>query len=160
MANKKPFIANKNHFYIFGGIFLCLVTLILCLNTGIVARYASTPFTYVFGTLSYVVYIAVNLLGLRFIFAKKLLKIKLNIYFFATLVLLVAGIILFAHFVSLNYLADGGQYLALSTNAELKTINFADCYGTIFDGVQGGYFNVTSLGLSLIRLPLVLSAIS
>ena len=147
MANKKPFIANKNHFYIFGGIFLCLVTLILCLNTGIVARYASTPFTYVFGTLSYVVYIAVNLLGLRFIFAKKLLKIKLNIYFFATLVLLVAGIILFAHFVSLNYLADGGQYLALSTNAELKTINFADCYGTIFDGVQGGYFNVTSLGL-------------
>ena len=76
MANKKPFIANRNHFYIFTGIFLCLITLILCLNTGIVARYASTPFTYAFGSLAYLLYVAANILGLRLIFAKRFFKVK------------------------------------------------------------------------------------
>ena len=147
MANKKPFIANRNHFYIFTGIFLCLITLILCLNTGIVARYVSTPFTYAFGSLAYVLYIAINLLGLRLIFVKKFLKIKLNVYFFGTLILIVAGFMFYAHFASLNYLANEGKYLALSTNNELKTVNFADCYRSIFDGVQGGYYEVISLGL-------------
>ena len=80
MKNKKPFVANKNHFYIFGGIMMCLVAVILCLNTGPVARYAAFPFVYAFGALSYALFIAVAALGLRFIFAKKFIKIKLNIY--------------------------------------------------------------------------------
>ena len=70
MANKKPFVANKNHFYIFVGIAMCLITVILCLNTGPVARYAAFPFVYAFGALSYALFIAVAALGLRFIFAK------------------------------------------------------------------------------------------
>ena len=147
MAERKPFVANRNHFFVFGGIFLCLLTLILCLNTGPVARVLSTPFTYAFGSLSYLFYIAINLLGIRLIFVKKFVKIRFNVYFFASLVLVVAGIIYFAHFVSLNYLSAYGEYVALSDNETLKTVNFASCYQSIFDGVNGGYFSVTSLGL-------------
>ena len=147
MKERKPFVANKNHFYIFIGIFLCLLTLILCLNTGPVARVLSTPFTFVFGSLSYLIYIAFNLLGLRFIFVKKLVKIKINVYFFASLILVVAGTMFFAHFVSLNYLKDNAQYLALSNNETLKTVNFMECYTGIFDHVTGGYWQAISLGL-------------
>ena len=147
MAERKPFVANKNHFFIFGGVFLCLLTLILCLNTGPVARVLSTPFTYAFGSLSYLLYIAINLLGIRFIFVKKLLKIRLNVYFFATLVLFISGSIFYAHFTSLYHLSANNQYLALSDNETLKTVNFANCYQSIFDEVNGGYFQVTSLGL-------------
>ena len=132
MANKKPFVANKNHFYIFVGIAMCLITVILCLNTGPVARYASTPFTYAFGTLSYLLYIAFAALGLRFIFAKKFIKVKLNIYFFATLILLVAAFIFYAHFTAASILPKG-EYLALSENTELKTHHFGDWYATFFD---------------------------
>ena len=132
MKNKKPFVANKNHFYIFIGIAMCLITLILCLNTGFIARYASTPFTYAFGTVSYLIYIAVAVLGLRFIFVKKFFKIKINIYFFATLILLTAGLIFYAHFTATSVLPKG-EYLALSDNTELKAHHFATWYGGFFN---------------------------
>ena len=79
MATKKPFVANKNHFFIFFGLFLCLFTLILCLNTGIVARIVSTPFTYALGSVSYLLYIAINIIGLRFIFVRKFFKVRFNV---------------------------------------------------------------------------------
>ena len=41
------------------------------LNIGYVARYVSTPFIYALGSASYLLYIALNLLGLRLIFVKK-----------------------------------------------------------------------------------------
>ena len=141
MADKKPFIANKNHFFIFFGIFLCLFTLILCLNTGIVARIVSTPFTYALGSLSYLFYIVVNIIGLRMIFAKKFIKIKLGTFFFGTLFILASGIMLYAHFASLDYLKDG--YLALSDNAELKTKNYLEVYNGIFNEVTGNYYEIT-----------------
>ncbi len=146
MANKKPFVANKNHFYIFIGIAMCLITVILCLNTGPVARYAAFPFVYAFGALSYVLFIVVAALGLRLIFAKKFIKIKLNIYFLATLILLVAGFMFFAHFQSMASL-NQGEYLALSTNAELKTYNFRDWYNAYFDNRYFDFVERPILGL-------------
>ena len=145
MKNKKPFVANKNHFYIFTGIAMCLISVILCLNTGPAARYAAFPFVYAFGALSYALFIAVAALGLRFIFAKKFIKIKLNIYFFATLILLIAGFMFYAHFQSIFEL--NGEYLALSTNNELKTQDFRTWYGAYFGNEYFDFINTPILGL-------------
>ena len=146
MANKKPFVANKNHFYIFVGIAMCLITVILCLNTGPVARYAAFPFVYAFGALSYALFIAVAALGLRFIFAKKFIKIKFNIYFFASLILIVAGFMFYAHFQSMVALNEG-EYLALSTNTELKTYDFREWYSSYFDNRYFDFVQYPILGL-------------
>ena len=145
MAEKKAFVANKNHFFIFTGLFLCIFTLILCLNTTVGAHYVSTPFVYAFGSVAYIVYIAIILLGLRLIFVKKFIKIKLNVYFFGTLLILTAGIMLYAHFMSLNHLADEGKSLALATNNELKTVRFDDCYREIFKGFKEDYNSIKTL---------------
>ena len=147
MKEKKPFVANKNHFFIFFGLFLCLFSVILCLNVGPVARVLSTPFTYAFGSLSYLLYLAVNLLGLRFIFAKKILKIKFNIYFFASVILFIAASMFFAHFVMMNVLGDK-QFIALSSNAEKGTINFLEAFNDkCINAIEGGYSKIQFLAL-------------
>ena len=145
MKEKKPFVANKNHFYIFIGLFLCLFSDVLILNTGIVARVLSTPFTFVFGSLSYVLYLAVNIFGLRLIFVKKLIKIRFNSYFLASIILYVAISMFFAHFVSTA--VANGQFLALTNNEETHAVNFLEAYKSVFDNVKGGYSTVTSLML-------------
>ena len=75
MPNKKPFIANKNHYFIFVGLFLVLITLILGLNIGPIARVLSTPFTYALGSVAYLVYAVFLILGLYFIDENNLQKI-------------------------------------------------------------------------------------
>ena len=145
MNEKKPFVANKNHFYIFFGLFLCLLSIILCLNNRYVARVLSTPFTYAFGSLAYLLYIAANILGLRLIFAKRFFKVKINVYILASILVLVAATMFFTHFVSLNYLKD--QYVALASNTDNKTVNFLEAYNAIFDSIQGGYYSPVFLSL-------------
>ena len=141
MPKKKPFVANKNHYFVFIGLFLCLITLILCLNTGPVARVLSTPFTYALGSCSYLVYIAFNLLGLRFIFVRKLLKIKINVYFFGILLLLTAGIIFYAHFTSIFTLGEG-RYLVMAEGDN----NFFSWYNSVMY-FEGYWTNYAPLGL-------------
>ena len=131
MKEKKPFVANQKHFYIFFGLFLCLASLILCLNNGIVARFLSTPFTYAFGSLAYLFYISINLLGLRLIFVKKFFKIKINVYIIASILLFVAAVIFFTHFVSINHLGEG-HYLALASD-DKGALNFVDCLNSVFE---------------------------
>ena len=143
MKEKKPFVANKNHFYLFFGLFLCLFSVVLCLNTYIVARALSTPFTYAFGALSYLLYLAINVLGLRLIFIKKALKIKFNIYFLASLIMFIAASMFYAHFVLVN----SGQFIALATDTEKGTVNFFDAYNSLFSQVKNGYWNETFLSL-------------
>ena len=145
MKEKRPFAANKNHFYVFIGLFLCLFSVILVLNTGVVARVLSTPFTFIFGSLSYFLYISVNVLGLRLIFAKKGVKVKFNSYFLASLILFISISMFFAHFVSVN--SFGGSYLAFVTNGEAHTINFFEAYRKVFDNIQGSYLWTNSLML-------------
>ncbi len=151
MKEKKPFVANKNHFFIFIGLLLCLFALILCLNTSIGAHYVSTPFVFTFGSLSYALYILIILFGLRMIFAKKLFKIKIGVYFFGTLFLLVAGFMLYAHFVTLNELG-GGKFVALSANEEIKSVNFLDVYNAIFNNFKANYNE--NMTLSPVMYPL------
>ena len=146
MKEKKPFVANKNHFYIFFGLFLCLFSVVLCLNTYIVARVLSTPFTYVFGSLSYLLYLAVNLLGLRLIFVKKFLKIRFNIYVLASLILFVAASMFYAHFVLVN----NGQFVTLITDTGKGTTSFIEAYHNIYNFQTANgetYWNITFLSL-------------
>ncbi len=143
MKEKKPFVANKNHFYIFSGLLLCLLSVILCLNTGIVARYASTPFTYAFGSVSYLIYLALNVIGLRLIFAKKFFKIKFNIFLLASIVLINAGALFYAHFTAI----DKNLFITLSDNTETGSISAFNAYNDIFNQVDGGYYKVTFLAL-------------
>ena len=137
MKEKKPFTANKNHFYVFIGLFLCLFSIILVLNTGVVARVLSTPFTFVFGSLSYFLYVAINILGLRLIFAKKGIKLKFNSYFLASLLLYVSISMFFTHFAVTA--GRGGFTLGMVTSQEAQTINFFEAYAGVFDQVEGGY---------------------
>ena len=130
MKEKKPFVANRNHFYLFFGLFLCLSSIVLCLNTWIIARILSTPFTYAFGAVSYLIYLAMNLLGLRLIFIKKFLKIKINTYFFATILLLISMTMFFTHFIIINHLPKD-SFIALSN--EEDTLNFLETYHALFN---------------------------
>ena len=145
MKEKKPFVANKNHFYVFIGLFLCLLSVILVLNTGVVARVLSTPFTFVFGSLSYFLYIAVNVLGLRLIFAKKGIKIKFSSYLLASLILFISLSMFFTHFAVT--VGRGGFTLGMVTSQEAQTINFFEAYVGVFDQVEGGYLWTSSLML-------------
>ena len=139
MKEKKPFVANKNHFYVFFGLFLCLLSIILVLNTGPVARVLSTPFTFAFGSLSYFIYLGINVLGLRLVFAKKFFKLRFNSYFFATIILLVAIIMLFAHFVIINDTRVGSVHFS----------NVMESYNGVYDLVdaKGGYMSISTLML-------------
>ena len=145
MKEKKPFVANKNHFYIFFGLFLCLFSIVLCLNNRYVARVLSTPFTYALGAVSYLIYIAFNLLGLRLIFVKKFVKIKLNVYILGTILLAVAGVMFFTHFVSIDSL--DGKYIAFISDEEKGSVNFMETFNAVFDSVKGGYYNPEFLSL-------------
>ena len=147
MKKKKPFVPNKNHFYIFSGLLLALFCLALCLNTGVVARFVSTPFTYAFGNLAYLFYLFFIFVGFYLVFRKKFFRIKIGAYFFATLILLVAAFMYYAHFVSLYQLKDSGSFLGLSTNDTLHTVSFMDAHKKAIDSIPGGYWKVTSLGL-------------
>ena len=145
MKEKKLFVANKNHFCIFFGLFLCLFSLILCLNVGPVARFLSTPFTFAFGALSYFIYLGINIIGLRLVFAKKFFKLRMNSYFFATFVMLVAVFMIFTHFVVIGHL--DGNYLALASDEEAHTVGFFEGFVRVFETVNDGYMNVSFLGL-------------
>ena len=146
MKEKKPFVANKNHFYIFFGLALVLFSIIMCLNVGYVARYVSTPFIYLFGSASYLVYIALNILGIRLIFVKKFLKIKINLYFIATIVLIVSGLMFLTHFMTVDKF-DG--YIAL-VNKENQSINFIEAFQKVITDAK--YFSDTNF-LSLFSHP-------
>ena len=145
MKEKKPFVATKNHFYVFIGLFLCLLSVVLILNTGVVARVLSTPFTYAFGSLSYFLYFFVLIIGLRSVFAKKVTKLRFNSYLFATIVMIIAIMMFFAHFTAANEFK--GTIVALNTDAAAGTTSFMDVYASVFKGVDGGYMKTTSLML-------------
>ena len=146
MKEKRQFVANKNHFYIFFGLFLCLLSIVLVLNTGVVARAISTPFTFVFGHFSYILYLGMNILGLRLIFAKKFFKLRFNSYFFATIVLLIAITMLYTHFWIIN--DNIGGNLALISDSENGSIGVMDAIKGVFDKVNGGnYFDASPLML-------------
>ena len=145
MKEKKPFVANKNHFYVFFGLFLCLLSVVLVLNTGPVARALSAPFTFALGSMSYFLYLAINILGLRLIFAKKFFKLRFNSYLFASIIMLIAVFMLFTHFTIVNF--DGASNVALVTDQDAGTKSVMEAYSSNYDAISGGYWNKQCLML-------------
>ena len=90
-TNKKPMIIEKRHFTFVGGIALCLLAVILILNVWYVARALALPFTYGFGLISYVFYIAIYVYGLSLFFREKGIKIRPNNYLFGSIIILIAS---------------------------------------------------------------------
>ena len=135
MKEKKPFVANKNHFYVFIGLFLCLISIILVLNVGPVARVLSTPFTFSLGWVSYFLYLAINILGLRMIFTKKFFRLRFNSYFFASIILFISILMIVSHFAIMADDNIGGRLLVISSSEtdkigvmEAIKLNFGEDY--------------------------------
>ena len=140
MQKKKPFVATKKHFYIFIGLFLCLLSLGLCLNNGIVGRYAALPFVYSFGVMAYFLFISVIFLGIFFMIKKRLLPIRFGSYFFATFALILSIFMFVAHFTTVNTITDG-KFIAFAENE--KSVNFFSSYSALFDN----YWKENSIAL-------------
>ena len=140
MQKKKPFVATKKHFYIFIGLFLCLLSLGLCLNNGIVGRYAALPFVYSFGVMAYFLFISVIFLGIFFMIKKRLLPIRFGAYFFATFALILSIFMFVAHFTTVNTIIDG-KFIAFAENE--KSVNFFSSYSALFDN----YWKENSIAL-------------
>ena len=150
MSNNKPIKKIKNsNFTFFGGIALCLFSVILILNVGYVARFFALPFTYLFGLGAYVFYIAIYSFGLYMFFKEKALKIKLKNYIFGGLVIFIS-VLMIATLIILN---------TSSVNVAIKpkddsVRNFAAYYKEVFDtigkkadGTHTGYWKTGFINL-------------
>ena len=148
MSNNKPIkkIPNRN-FTFFGGIALCLFSVILILNVGYVARAFALPFTYLFGLGAYVIYITIYAFGLYMFFKEKALKVKLNNFFFGGLVIFIS-VLMIATLIILNV-----SSAEVAINKE-GARNFAAYYKEVFqnigknkDGVATGYWKTGFINL-------------
>lgn len=96
MANEKTKLAKpvpRKKFTFFGGIFLCLISVIFIVNIGPVARFFTYLPSYLFGCVSFFIYIFIYILGLSFLIRDKGLKIKLNHIFFGFLLIFIALVV-------------------------------------------------------------------
>ena len=75
--NLKPI--SKKQFAFFEGIALALFGIVLVLNMWYPARVLTLPFTYLFGVLSYVIYLFIYLEGMFLLFRSKGFKVKFNL---------------------------------------------------------------------------------
>ena len=91
---KKEPVVSKRNISFFGGIAICLFSVILILNVGYFARAIAFPFIYLFGLGSYLVYIFAYSYGLFLFFREKGFKIRLNNYFFGALIIFIAALMI------------------------------------------------------------------
>ena len=70
MSENEP--KSQKKFKLILGIFLCLLMIVMVLNTGYFARSITFPFTYLFGVGAYVLYLAIFIIGLSMIFRFKI----------------------------------------------------------------------------------------
>jgi len=128
MPNKTPRHIDKKYFTFFGGIALCIFSVILILNVGYPSRAIALPFVYLFGLSSYLIYIFVYAYGLFLFFREKGFKIRLNNYLWGSLVI----------FISVMMIAT----LIVRSNTEALTINnFVKQYNDVFNNVDSNYPN-------------------
>ena len=130
---------NKKTVAFFLGVLLCLLSVILVVNVGYVARAIAFPFFYIFGITSYLVYLWLYIQGVSFLFRKKGIKVTLS---WRTL-----GFILI--FLGLSAITT----LVFAKNA-LPTMNFAKEYNDVLflkgEGTfasNGGYWNTLFINM-------------
>ena len=119
---KKKFKVEKRHFTFFGGIAMCLLSVVLILNIGYPARARAFPLAYLFGLGSYVFYLALYGIGLYFFFREKTLKIKLNNFFFGGLIIFISALMI--------------ATLIVTKDAALDK-SFATTYRNVIYGIDG-----------------------
>ena len=116
---------NKKTVAFFLGVLLCLVSIILVVNVGYVARAIAFPFFYTFGITSYLIYLWFYIQGVSFLFRKKGIKVTLS---WRTL-----GFILI--FLGLSAITT----LIFAKNS-LPTMNFLKEYNNVLFLKQEGWF--------------------
>ena len=120
MENEKK-KSTKKSLYFFGGIALCLTSIILIINYGYIARVFAFPFISVFGLGSYFIYIYLYLLGLSILFRKKVIKIRFKHTFWAFVLFFIATLII-ATLVMPN-----------KTSADINTLTVKNCVNKFVD---------------------------
>lgn len=93
-SNKPVRKIEKKTFTFFGGIALCLFSVVLILNVGYVARFLALPFTYLFGLCSFILYIALYGIGLFLFFKEKMVKIKVNNFVIGGFIIFISALMI------------------------------------------------------------------
>ena len=120
---KKKFQVNKRHFTFFGGIALCLLSVVLILNVGYPARALAFTFAYLFGLGSYVIYIFIYVYGMFLFFKEKGFKIRLNNIFFGSIVIFISALMI--------------TTLIVTKDSPLSIDNFMSSYNAVLTGIEG-----------------------
>lgn len=137
---KKTNILDIKYIYFFGGILICLLSIILIINVGYFARVlAFVPF-FLFGVSSCALYFAVYLIGLYTLLKDKVFRFTTKLlvpgFIFAFLGLL----ILSSYHVYNPYIDQPFTLTFGSSNLDEGIWNFSDKYVSIIQSIQGGYF--------------------
>lgn len=134
---KEPFKITNKHFCFFGGIALCLLSVILIMNVGPFARAVSFIFSYLFGIGSYVIYLFVYCVGISLLFRNKGIKIRFKNTFWGLILLFIALLIFLTIFIPKNGLDNvevNPEFLNLKNiydeSEEIVSLNFYDAYKT------------------------------
>lgn len=117
---KKVRKASSGQLCFFGGIALCLLSVVLIMNRGIIAQGLSFLFTYLFGTISYLVYFVIFGYGIYLLLKEKVLKIKFS-YRFISYVILFISILMIATLITFK---DKGAIATANFKNDVFNANF------------------------------------
>ena len=152
MSEEKKHNISPKLEHVVKGIFLVLISVILAINVGKIARTFAFPFIYFFGISSYLIYLLLFVRGIYHIVFKKTLRIKnallvIGLIFLGVGLSLVVGYSLFVHG-GLSY-SNGVIYNIDRLNWSLSTY-YQSGFLNIFQ--DGTYWNTGLVGVSLCSL--------
>lgn len=128
---KKPY---SSQFLFFGGIALCLLSIIFIMNIGVVTRVFTYCFYYGFGIGTLFLFFMMYFLGIYFIFAKHSFQIKYKIRYFG----IFFTFIFFIALISQCYSSSDNVILSLTNNKE-GSLNFVSWFNECSKVKDGGY---------------------
>ena len=131
MHKDRSALTNKLMVF-FGGLLLSLVSIAMILNYGYVARTVTFPFTYLFGILSYLIYIFLYIEGMFLVFSGHWIKFKKKILF----------IPIFLALVSLSMLITW-----IVTDSNPIDLDFANTYWNNFKNIDPSYYDCKFINL-------------
>lgn len=144
MGEKKIRIVSNRTVAFFVGVFICLLGVVLIMNVGYPARGVAFPFFYLFGIISYLLYLLLYILGCSFIFRGKGIKFKFNLRFIGAILLLVAVISL----TTLIQCKDDGLNKDFFNQYQYLLFGRSEVEGVqTFTDSTGGYWKATFINM-------------
>ncbi|MCR5184532.1 MAG: hypothetical protein K6C32_00405 [Bacilli bacterium] len=135
---------SKKQFAFFEGIALALIGIVLVLNMWYPARVLTLPFTYLFGVLSYVIYLFVYLEGMFLLFRGKGFKIKFNLRLVGIILTFIALCLIATSFSHMEYYWRSlGNYLIHDLNY-IQESHFINLFQ---EGIGGGFLGAVIWGV-------------